>query len=46
MNQQTMDMLTEMRLTAMAKEFSSQLQDSSFYSLSFEERFGLLVTAE
>ena len=46
MNQQTMDMLTEMRLTAMATEFSCQLQDASFNSLSFEERFGLLVTAE
>ena len=35
MNQQTKDMLTEMRLTAMAKEFSCQIQDASFNSLSF-----------
>lgn len=46
MYQQTMDMLTNMKLTAMAAEFSSQLQDSSFNTLSFEERLDMLVTAE
>lgn len=33
-------------MTAMAAELSSQLQDSSFNELGFEDRLGLLVTAE
>ena len=38
MNQQTVDMLTEMKMTAMAAEFANQIQDASFNSLGFEER--------
>lgn len=30
MNQQTIDMLTDMKLSAMAAEFAAQLKDSSF----------------
>lgn len=43
---QTIDMLKSMKLSAMAAEFESQLTDSSYKDLSFEERLGLLVTAE
>ena len=46
MNQQTIDMLTEMKMTAMAAEFTAQLQEPSFRALSFEERFSMAVTAE
>ena len=46
MNQQTIDMLTEMKMTAMATEFANQIQDASFNSIGFEERLGMLVTAE
>lgn len=46
MNQQTIDMLTDMKLSAMAVEFAAQLKDSSFSALSFEERFSMAVTAE
>lgn len=46
MNQQTIDMLTDMKLSAMAAEFAAQLKDSSFNALSFEERFSMAVTAE
>ena len=43
MNQQTIDMLTDMKLSAMAAEFAAQLKDSSFNALSFEERFSMAV---
>ena len=43
---QTVDMLKSMKLSAMAAEFENQLTDSSYKDLSFEERLGLLVTAE
>ena len=46
MNQQTIDMLTEMKLTAMAAEFANQIQDALFNSIGFEERLSMLVTAE
>lgn len=46
MNQQTIDMLTGMKMTAMAAEFVNQLQDPTFNELGFEERLGMLVTAE
>ena len=45
-SQATIDMLVGMKMTAMAAELSSQLQDSSFNELGFEDRLGLLVTAE
>ena len=43
MNQQTVDMLTDMKLSAMAAEFTAQLQEPSFRALSFEERFSISV---
>lgn len=43
---QTVEMMKSMKLSAMAAEFESQLTDSSYKDLSFEERLGLLVTAE
>ena len=46
MNQQTIDMLTEMKMTAMAAEFANQIQDASFNSIGVEERLSRLVTAE
>ena len=42
----TIDMFVGMKMTAMAAELSSQLQESSFNELGFEDRLGLLVTAE
>lgn len=46
LNQATMDMLTAMKMTAMAAEFANQLKDPTFNELGFEERLGLLVNAE
>ena len=46
MQQQTMDMLTGMKLSAMVAELSNQLQDALFNALSFEKRLDMLVTAE
>ncbi len=46
LNAVTVQKLLEMRLSAMAEQFNHQTQDQSFDSLSFEERFGLLVDAE
>lgn len=45
-NQSTLDKLHRMKLSAMADSFSSQLNDSSYESLSFEDRFGIAVDAE
>lgn len=42
----TVDKLHEMRLRAMADAFRQQLANPSMSSLSFEERFGMLVEAE
>ena len=46
MNQQTIDMLTGMKMSAMAAEFVNQLQEPAFNELGFEEGLGMLVTAE
>ena len=46
LNQATMDMLTAMKMTAMAAEFANQLKDPTFNELGFEERLGLLKNAE
>ena len=46
LNQATMDMLTAMKMTAMAAEFDNQLKDPTFNELGFEERLGLLVNVE
>jgi len=45
-NSTTVQKLIEMRLTAMVESFRNQLVDSNFNSLSFEERFGLIVDTE
>ena len=42
----TITKLHEMKLSVMAKTFRSQLIDSNFSELPFEERFGLTVDAE
>lgn len=42
----TVSKLHEMRLSMMAQAFQKQLTDSQFASMSFEERFGLLVDEE
>jgi len=44
--QSTIDKLTEMRLTAMADAFISQKDDPKYGSVSFEDRFGMLVDLE
>jgi DNA replication protein DnaC len=43
LNQQTLDKLHALRLTGMAEAYGRQMEDASAASLSFEERFGLLV---
>lgn len=46
-NQSTIELLREMKFSAMASEFVAQLEDpSSYRNLDFEERFSLLVDAE
>jgi DNA replication protein DnaC len=42
----TVGKLHEMKLSVIAKAFREQLEDGNMDSLSFEERFGLLVDAE
>ena len=44
--QTTVDRLHDMRLSAMANAFESQCEDDAFESLSFEDRFGMLVDKE
>ncbi len=46
LNQQTIEKLTSIRLSAMAKEFRRQSEDPSCSELTFEERFGMVVDAE
>lgn len=46
LNEVTVQKLLDLRLSAMAEQFKRQIQDQSFDSLSFEERFGLLTDAE
>ena len=43
LTEQTLDKLYSMKLTGMAEAFKEQLQQPSLPTLSFEERFGLLV---
>ena len=45
-NATTFNKLNDMRLTAMAESYQHQLQEASFESLSFEERFSLMVDTE
>ena len=46
LTQPTIDKLYFMKLSAMAKAFSYQLQSPDMASLSFEERFGLIVDCQ
>jgi DNA replication protein DnaC len=43
LNQQTLEKLHALRLTGMAQAYGRQMEDTGIGSLSFEERFGLLV---
>ncbi|GLG02824.1 ATPase AAA [Alicyclobacillus hesperidum subsp. aegles] len=43
---QTLEHLRELRLTAMAEAYTRQIQDPHMNDLSFDERFGLLVDHE
>ncbi|ACD97413.1 IS21-like element helper ATPase IstB [Trichlorobacter lovleyi] len=43
LNQPTIEKLTVMKLSGMAKAFADQMQRPDMASLSFEERFGLIV---
>jgi len=45
-NATTTSKLQEMRLSIMAEAFSQQIHDSAFSTLTFEERFGLVVDSE
>lgn len=45
-NETTITKLNEMRLNTMAETYKNQLQDAAFNSLSFEDRFGLIVDIE
>ncbi len=45
-NPTTISKLYDMRLSAMADTFNSQLSDDKYQELSFEERFGIIVDVE
>ena len=45
-NEATINKLRDMRLSVMAEAFRQQMQDSAMNSLSFSERFGMLVDHE
>lgn len=46
LNDNTTSKLHEMKLSIMAQVFRDQMKDSNFNTMSFEERFGMLVDAE
>jgi DNA replication protein DnaC len=46
MNSETVEKLRSMKLGTMARYFNKQLSDADISSLTFEERFGLLVDVE
>jgi DNA replication protein DnaC len=46
LNDNTTVKLHEMKLSVMAQAFREQMKDNAFASMSFEERFGLLVDTE
>jgi len=46
LNNATLSQLKDLRLSAMADSFKEQLEKKNIDSLTFEERFGLLVEAE
>ena len=43
---ETISKLQDMRLGVMARQFKEQLDDPQFASMSFEDRFSILVDAE
>ena len=43
LNEQTLDKLHILKLSGMAEAFKEQLQQPSLHSVSFEERFGMMV---
>lgn len=43
LKEQTIEKLIEMRLKSMARTFREQLSDPSYFELSFEDRFGMIV---
>jgi DNA replication protein DnaC len=45
-NQETINKLIEMRLSALAEALKTQMQDKFFADISFDERFGMLVDIE
>jgi DNA replication protein DnaC len=46
LNSETVEKLRSMNLSAMARYFDNQLADANISSLTFEERFGILVDVE
>jgi DNA replication protein DnaC len=46
LNSETVEKLRSMKLGAMARYFDNQLSDANISSLTFEERFGILVDVE
>jgi DNA replication protein DnaC len=46
LDQQTLEKLTQMRLSAMGQEYRRQLESSDKNALSFEERFAMIADAE
>lgn len=46
LNQETINKMNEMHLTAMAKALTAQMEDSAFAGLSFEEHLGMLIDVE
>lgn len=46
LNQQTIEKLAAMKLTAMASQYRHQLETPTINALSFEERFAILIDAE
>ena len=46
LNSETIEKLRAMKLSTMARYFDKQLSDANISSLTFEERFGILVDIE
>lgn len=46
LSNETMRKLREMHLGVMAETFSAQLKDPQFHTVSFEDRFAMLLDAE
>ena len=46
LTENTANKLQEMKLSVMARAFREQLSDPNMQSLSFEDRFGMIVDSE